>query len=189
MTEEVKKKQTRRYSDAELDIIKGAFAEQDDLIKALRKHFLQANMTAVDLSLVELIKKPEILKLVRKTFVPEIEGGAPLHQVVDLYLILPIQEKLQDIAIPTIKARVIMIAYLEQQMNALEGKKTRGKIKLSSLLPDKTKIDSDLFIDLLARNEIVKHVEAQLNFLLILAGMKEETLEQTLERLNKDSTK
>jgi len=187
--EQPKKKQTRRYSDDELSIIKGAFAEQDDLIKALRKHFLQLPLTAVDLSLLSLIKKPEILRLVRKTFLPEIDGTAPMHQIVDLWQVLPLQEKIAEIAVPLVKSRVIMVTYLEQQLKLLEGKKSRGKIRLDDLLPDKSKLDNDLYIDLLARSEIVKHIETQLNFLLILAGTKEETTEQTLERLAKDSTK
>lgn len=47
----------------------------------------------------------------------------------------------------------------------------------------------DALINLKARNFIINHIEGCLNQLKFLAGLKSETVEQTKERLMKNSTK
>ena len=53
----------------------------------------------------------------------------------------------------------------------------------------KDKSPVDAYVELFARNTLVSHVEQMLNQLLVLAGKKEETVEETQERLAKNSTK
>lgn len=189
MPEETKKKQTRRYSEEELSIIKNTFADNDELLKAIRKEFLQDKLNAVDLALLEMVKKPAILKILRKTILPEIDTTAPIHQVIDLWMTLQINDKLTEIVMPQIWAREKVIKYLEQQFNRLEDRNAKLEIKFEELTPSRDKLDNDNYADLVARNTIVNHIEMQLNALLFLAGSKDETVEQTMERLNKDSNK
>jgi len=103
-----------RYTDAEMSLLKMTFAENDMLIKLLRKIFL-----------------------------PELTPDAPIGQNIDLWM----------------------------------------TIKVDELSPE------EALINLKARNSLIQHLEVCLNTIKILAGQKDETAEQTKERLSKDSTK
>ena len=58
----------------------------------------------------------ELLKLLRKVFLPEIDPGAPLGQLVDLWCSLPIKEMLPEQAQINILARNSLIIHIEQQL-------------------------------------------------------------------------
>ena len=103
-----------RITDAELSLIKMTFADNDALLKVLRKVFL-----------------------------PEINATTPIGQQVDLWMTVGIENMSPEDALITIKAR----------------------------------------------NQVIQHVEMRLMELKMLAGIKEETVEQTKERLKKDSSK
>ena len=190
-----KKKQIMRYSDEEMQVIK-VFSENDELAKAIRKLMLQMPLSALDLSVLQVCKSKELMAVVKKTFLPTLDGNAPIHQVVDLWITLKIDDKHPDYAIHHIKSREILINYLDQQLKFLEdieniekNYKKGGKIQLSEMVNFKDKSPVDAYVELFARNTLVSHVEQMLNQLLVLAGKKEETVEETQERLAKNSTK
>lgn len=103
-----------RITDAELGLLKMTFADNDVL-----------------------------LKLMRKIFLPEIDLNAPVGSQVDLWMTIKIEDQTTEEAI----------------------------------------------INLKARNQVITHLEMCLNQIKILAGQKDETPEQTKERLAKDSSK
>lgn len=186
------KKQQRqmRYTDKELQLIKSTFAENDELLKIIRKVMLQIPLDSVDLSRLELVKKPEVLAVLRKTFLPTIDPDAPLNQVIDLWMTIQIADKTPDEALPHFKARKKLIEYLDQQLRFLEEDRDIT-IKFSELINlDRLKKETpDVYSNIVARNTIISHTEMQLGMLKILGGLKDETLEETQERLRKDSTK
>lgn len=106
--------QEMRITDGELTVIKNTFADNDALLKILRKVFL-----------------------------PEIQGNTPIGQALDLWMTLKVEDLAPEQALVNIKAR----------------------------------------------NTVIQHIEMCLSQLKILAGQKEETVEQTKERLKKDSSK
>ena len=108
------KKAEMRITDAELGLIKMAFADNDVLLKTLRKVFL-----------------------------PEITADAPIGQQIDLWM----------------------------------------TVKIEDLSPE------DVIINLKARNTLIQHLEMCLQQLKVLAGSKEESVEDTKARLAKDSAK
>jgi hypothetical protein len=110
----MKVNQEMRITDEELRLIKNTFAENDDL-----------------------------LKLLRKVFLPELNAKAPLGQQIDLYMTIPVDNMTMEQALVNLKAR----------------------------------------------NTLINHVEMQLLMLKSLAGLKEETVSETKERLKKDSSK
>ncbi len=114
MNENKKAGSQMRITDADLSIIKNTFAENDELLKVLRKVFL-----------------------------PEITEDTPLGQVIDLWM----------------------------------------TVKIEDLTPEQA------LINIKARNTLITHIEQQLLQLKFLAGMKSETVDQTKERLSKDSSK
>lgn len=190
---EVKKqKQSMRYADVELETIKLAFAENDELLIAIRKHFLQLPLTAVEQALVIALKNNEpVLKVIRKTMLPTIDGDAPFNQVIDLWMTIDLKDKDPKDALIVITAREKLIIYLEQQLKTLEG----GVPSLDDIqLKDLTKVlvktrADEMLSNFIMRNTLIAHTEQQLFMFSILAGQKNETVEQTKERLKKDSSK
>jgi hypothetical protein len=83
-------KQEMRISDDELSLIKNTFADNDQL-----------------------------LKLLRKVFLPEITASAPLGQNIDLWMTLKIDDLPPEQAIINLKARNTVIQHIEMQLQML----------------------------------------------------------------------
>lgn len=178
-----------RYSDEELSLIKGAFAENDDALKALRKHFLQLPLSTLDQAMLAPIKKEKaLLDLIRKTLLPTLDGDAPFHQIIDLWMTIELKDRATPEAIHNIESRIVLMDYLDQQLSLLEGK-GKEKIRFEDLIKRGDKNDKEYYVDVSARMSIIAHVEIQLAMFEILAGQKAETVEQTRKRLEQDSTK
>jgi hypothetical protein len=189
---EVKKeKRSMRYSDVELATIKTFFAENDELLIAIRKSFLQLPLTAVEQALLITLKNSEdILKVLRKTFLPTIDGDAPFNQVVDLWMTIDLKDKDPKEALTMITAREKLITYLEQQLKVLEGGvPSVNDIQLSDCVKVLKSKAEDTYTNFIMRNTLISHVEQQLSMLSVLSGQKTETVEQTKERLAKNSMK
>lgn len=179
-----------RFTDSELAIIKNTFAEQEDVLKAIRKVILQLELSAKEVKIIEKIRKNEnVTKVLRKTFLPNIDGDAPIHQVIDLWMTLEIKGKDVDVVYCDALAREKLIAYLEQQLGVIDGTTVLSEIKFADLHQIGDKESLDVYVDLTVRNTVLAHTEIQLQQLSVLAGTKEETPEQTKERLFKNSTK
>lgn len=80
-----------RYTDSELSIIKATFKGNDDL-----------------------------LRLMRKVFLPEIDPSAPLGQMIDLWMTVKIDDMLPEQAIINIKARNQLIQHVDQMLLSLK---------------------------------------------------------------------
>lgn len=61
-----------------------------------------------------------LLKLLRKVFLPEIDPNAPLGQVIDLWMTVPLKEMSTEDARVNILARNSLIMHLEQQLMQLK---------------------------------------------------------------------
>ena len=185
-------KKPMRYTDEELMLIKSSFAENDKIIVALRKFFLQIPLSeADDIELMKIKNSPEALTIISKTFLPELDGDAPLNQVIDLWMTLKIDDKFPEIAHPHILSRGLLISYFKQQIGLLKDEKIDdiNLIKFDELLPDQNEMVEQLYVNLLTRNTIITHTEQQLYQLSMLGGLKSETPEETIKRLAQDSSK
>lgn len=183
-----KKKQSIRFSDEELALIKTTFAENEDLLKVLRRVFLQMPLSATDLSLLHLNfkGKPELMKVVRKTFVPELDGDVPLGQQVDLFLTIGLKEMMPDVGAVHLESIKIWRNYTEQQLNVLESGEYEKEqpLTLKALADFGKKLPTEIYVEMLARNCIVNNTEGQLMQLLILAGRKEDSVGKTKEKMD-----
>ena len=188
-----KKKQSMRYSEEELSLIKNTFAENEELLKTLRKFFWQFSLDPIQLEEIKKISaQKELVKLLRKTFLPFLEPDAPFQQVIDLWMTIKLEGITPENAHPIIQSREKLIQYLDQQLKYLENEVvSEPKIYFKDLARmSNLGVDSEEnYINLVVRNMIISHVEMQLNQLIVLAGDKEETVNQTIERLKKDSMK
>lgn len=180
-----KKKQTMRYSDSELATIKATFAENDTLMFAIRKVLLQAELGPEEEEALKFLKG-DAVKVLKKTFLPEIDANAPLFQITDPYLVLGTEIKdkpIEDFGYYK-EAKDITFDYLGQQFTRFENTLPTTCIRLADLVCKEAG-----YSQVIARNYILSYVDSNINQLVFLAGMKEETVEQTMERLKKNSTK
>ena len=172
-----------RYTDEELNLLKTVFAENLPLIYVLRKVMLQLNMSkAEETQWHNTFKSPELNALMRKIFLPTIDGDAPINQIIDLWMTVNLENKMPDEEKSLINSRAIVIKYLNLQLNYLADIAETDTLELKDLdLTDST--------CLRARNTIIAHVENQLREINGLAGYKSETPEETLKRLATNSNK
>ena len=179
-----------RFDEGELTALKNTFADNEELVKVIRRVFIQSDLSVEDIAIINTIFKGDEMKaLMAKFFNPKIDGKEHIHQLVDLWLTVDTKEKTVDQIIPTIKARKILISYLDQQIEKLFNLSSAEAIKLSDLIIYEEGYDDEAFVNLLARNTIIQHVEQMISQILILAGEKNETVEQTKKRLAQNSAK
>jgi hypothetical protein len=177
----------RRFTDEEIGIMKSVFAENKTLLKIVRKFFLQLPMSDIESTLLSQVKKPEVVKVLEKSFLPTIDGDAPFHQVIDLWMTIKLDGMTPDVAINYLKSRDVLIKYFGEMLKVIKGEDA-NIISLDSLLYSADKDEDENFVDLLSRNSIVGHVEMQINQIFVLAGKKDEDVETTLRELDKKNS-
>lgn len=178
-----------RYTDSELELIKKTFAENESALKLIRKVMLQIPLKEEEEKSRLAIFVPAVMHVVRKSILPEIDVEAPINQVIDLWATVRIDDKHPEQAMLFIEARKLLIEYLEQQLTTLATGKVNNQIVFNSFTNIENKTADEIFIELLTRNNLLAHIEFQLGELNVLAGMKNETPEETMERLQANSTK
>lgn len=174
-----------RFDEQELNLIKKTFADNEVLIKIIRKSFLQMDISEFEEEILKKALSVEVLKVVRKLVVPYLDGNAPISQITDHWMWFRLDNEKIAHAEKYIEARIIMIDYLEQRMDELEGNVQSDNLKFDDLL-----VKPITFQKLYARQLIVDNIEQGLCMqLLLMAGFKSETSEETMERLKRDSNK
>lgn len=180
-----------RYNKQELGLIKAVFSDNEELLFSVRKVFLQHPLTEKEEVTLRKALTPTVLEILRKEFFPQIDGDAPLFQLTDMHLGLEADLKLgTDEAWSYIRSKEQEIAYIKQQLKVLEGSDEEPKLVLRSFiegLVDKDK--EDAWVDVKSFNHLLSYIDTHISALKLLAGTKEETVEQTQARLKKDSSK
>lgn len=183
-----KKGQTMRFTDGELSLIKGLFADNEALLYALRKSLLGFVLDSNESALIKGLSK-EAFALIRKAFLPQIDPASPFFQMTDMAMGLNIdlKEKTEVDSLPFIIAKAIEIQYMEEALGKLEGTYTEPFTYNLSDLARLT--DENVFVNITARNYLLSYIDSNCKQLEFLAGTKEETVEQTVARLQKNSAK
>jgi len=179
--------QKMRYTDSELSLIKNTFAGDDTYLYAVRKHMLGCELTDGEKEVISKMSE-EVKSLLEKVFMPSIDGDSPLFQIVDMQMGLNIDLKGKTIeeSVLAIDAKIIEIDYIEQRLQALRGGNAVVPITIAGLSNLR---DPNAYVNITARNYLLSYIDSFCNELKNLAGTKEETVEQTVERLKKNSTK
>jgi hypothetical protein len=183
-----KKEQTMRYSDDELSLIKETFKDNLPLLKAIRKVFLQLELSETEDIMIKKTIKGEVFDIIKKEFLPEIDGDAPLGQVTDLMLSVNIDNRNPVEAILLMKSRQKMIKYLEQQLSVLGGESINENIELLDMI-DLEKDVEETYPDVIARNTIVLYVENRLQDLKTLSSQEPMTPEEEAKAQEQNSNK
>lgn len=188
------KDQKMRFNNAELGQVKALFADNEDLLYAIRKVLLQARLTEKEEVMVRSAVTKKTFPLIKKFFLPDIDPDAPIFQLTDMYLGLgaDIKSLSPEGAWPFIRAKELEIEYISQQLAVLEDMTSEVKPKV--VLADLTKVtktsdSEDIWVNINARNFLLSFIDSNVQQIKLLAGSKDETVEQTKERLRKDSTK
>lgn len=179
-----------RIKEAELALIKSTFAENDTLLKTIRKVFFQVELTQTDKDILSVVSSSEIQAILRKIFLPEIDVNAPLGQNIDLYMTIDVKGKEPIDVSYELEGRSKVIGFIEKGLKRLETLSTFGEGEFITFTPSNIRVNSDQdMIAVTARNTFIQHVELQLIQLRTLAGLKSESVEETKTRLAKNSTK
>lgn len=191
MENKPKKPQTMRYSDDELRMIKANFAENESLLLLMRKAMFQFPMSAEERELLSnQFSSEEINKLMRKTFLPEIQDDIPLGQSIDLWMTVEMRDKDPQRVMVDLLVRKRLIERLETGLECLKGVVPVDFDPVVKYSPNIVMSESyDEYVRVNSRNTYISHIEQQLIQLKLLAGLKEETIEESKERLKKDSAK
>lgn len=174
-------------NDLDKSLVKNTFANKIDLLLLLRKCLLQGEMSENEKTAF-IGFSPELVVALRKQFLPTINLENPAAQLIDLWATVHTRDKKVEDAWLEMEARRILIDYLEERFAFLEGK-GEGKIKLVELEYKRSKSKEQAFIDLLARNTIINHIDVNAGILWSVASQVDETKEDLEEKKKRKSAK
>ena len=172
----------RRYiSESEQALLKATFKDREDLLLIIRNLFFGLPLDENEVLQVKKLATPDVKKLLRKVFLPELQKDIPIGQSVDLWMTLQLggQDSLTQIA-----ARRILIGAIKTALQLLEdptGEKPSLDVEKAEIFNSEE--------GLMARNSFIGHIEFQLNLILTLVNEPDETPEARAKRLKKDSMK
>ena len=185
----MEQKPKMRYDDKELSLIKATFADNETMLFTLRKVFLQADLSEEELKQVTKISKsPQALNLIRKTYSPGLEMDAPFSQMIDLWMTVDTKDLSPEQAVLALMVRSELQSLLEAGFARLANPKAKGTTEIVNYLPDFDEDDVSIYVTYVSRNSLISHTEKRLQELSFLAGRKEETVEETITRLQRDSS-
>lgn len=184
---EKKPQRQSRYTDKELALTNTVFAENYDLLKVLRKAIVQLPLSTVEEQMMRETFKGDVIDLIKKFFIPEMDGDSSLSNLTDKYFIHAEDRSLDNVYFD-ICVNKKKWEYLEQQVDSIGGIE-KETIKLDDFVKTEGKKEGDICVDFATRSKIIQHVEAVLQAILIIAGKKDETVEQRLKRMEMDSSK
>jgi len=185
------KDQVMMFSDTEISLIKAVFADNDDLIYAIRGVLLQFELSKEEKKSVKDSMTPEVWAVVKKRIHPEVSNEVPLTQVGDIYQTLTVQLNSNgvDDMYPLFLAKILESTYLTQRLEVLRGNEVEDELMIDDWKNLDGKTALNMYIQTTARNFILGYVDSMLMHLKNMAGQKTETLEQAKKRLERNSTK
>ena len=180
-------KQRMRFNDEEIALIKNIFGDNDNILISLRKLFLQAPLDDEDINVLKIVSdSEEAIKLLRKVFAPTIELDAPIHQIIDLWMTVENKDKTPAELRLALRARGRLIELIEEGFARFD-KTNKTKSSIYNYMPNFMEDDESVFVEYTARDAMLGHVEIQLQQMNMLGKNKEETVEELMARLQKDS--
>lgn len=183
-----KEKQPLMYSNKDIDLIKSAFAENDELLISIRKLFFGVDISEDEKETIKsTFSNPELVDVFRKKVYGVNNFDTPVGQLSDFWLGAETQifGATRDTVFQVIESKKQVLQMFEKVFNLLnnpDGERVSVDFTPSSLV-------DDLGVNLIARNLYMKAIETSLLSLKALAGAKNESVEETVKRLQRDSSK
>ena len=169
-------------------LIKRTFKGNRELLQLVQSAMLGLDLTAQERKILrDNFAGTEIMKVVRKRFMPQITKDTPVGQMQDPWG--GVEEMIFGRDPQTIQqALLYKEGAIEWTAKALERLEDPEKDGVSIGYEPKLYPNDPLGINLLVRNQFIKHVQTTLSILWVLAeNNDEETPQQTAQRLQRDS--
>lgn len=179
------------FSDVELELIKNTFAENDELLYAIRNVLLQFELSDAQKQMIKSQVTPEVYTILRKRILPTPDGSFPLTQLPSIWTTITSDIKTRSVEDMEhlLSAKLTEVAYLEQQFAVLTNLDAPQPIKLSEMNELLGKSKEEAYVQMTAYLFLLGYVDPSLNFIKSIAGEKVETLEEQKKRLDRDSNK
>ena len=175
-------------NDAEIETLKKAFAENDELLISIRALLLGFPIKKSEADVIEAtFKDKNVREAFRKKLYPILSPTSLIGQGGDYWYgtDTEILGRDPDTIAQMVNSKHKVLETLEQAMDLLENPISGKKILLSI---EDTKTDP-FQVALLARNKYINAVGTALSMIKAVAGLKNETVEETKRRLMTDSSK
>ena len=177
-----------RINEKELKVIKDVFAENEPLLILVRNLFFGLNLTEEEKkNIKESFKNLEIRRIIRKFIIPEFDADIPIGFSTDVWMssVDGIKSNSPETLQPIFDSQIKWIGMMETALKLLENP-DGTKVSLAVM----TGLDpTDMYIQILARNNFVKAIETALIQIKTWAGTRKESVEDTRKRLLADSSK
>lgn len=174
-------------NDAEIDTLKKAFAENDELLISIRALLLGFTIKKSEADVIAAtFKDKNVLEAFRKKLYPILTPTSLIGQGGDYWYGTDTEIIGRDPSTieQVVNSKHAVLMMLQHAMKLLEN----PTLKKISLDFNSTK-DDPFQIELLARNKYINAVGTALSMIKAVAGLKNETAEQTRKRLTMDSAK
>lgn len=175
-------------NDMEIETLKKAFAENDELLISMRALLLGFPIKKSEADVIEAtFKDKNVREAFRKKLYPIISPTSLIGQGGDYWygtdteIIGRDPETIGQI----VNSKRSVLLMLEAAMNLLVNPSSSKKISLEFAPTG----DDPFQIELLARNKYISAVGTALSMIKAVAGLKNESVEQTKKRLMSDSSK
>lgn len=189
-TTKPKAKPKMRYESNELALIKNVFHENSEILMAMRKVFFQVKLERSEMELLKPItQSKEVMALLRKTYLPELELDAPVGQLIDLWLTVDNAEKTPMEAVLALRVRERLMQHLEAGLKRFKDLGAPVKGIIVDYKPNFDQDDEEGYVEFIARNALITHTEFQLAQIRALSEKKEETVEEAKKRMGMDSAR
>lgn len=174
--------------ERDIEVIKKNFADNEYLLKATRALLLGMEVSKADKKLISDVFSDNLLKeaVRRKIYSPSLSNEAPIGQIADFWVGL--EQQLfgvsKEIIFQTMSVKEKVFSMLNHAFDLLsnpELDKPNVEVKLNPL--------DEYQIELIARNLYVKAVDTGLMYIKMIAGKKEESVQDAKKRLMQNSNK
>ena len=176
------KGQLLQFSDQEIDLLQSVFGGDDEAVYLLRKLLFQFELTDAEEGGLRFMNTPELKSTLKKIFVNEFECDGmdtPIGQYRDFLWYLTeggvFSRDIKEMEL-IFKSKKLEMDYLKQQLDNLDVDNAEEDIKFEEL----SNIGSieKTYVNLIARNHLMKHIEDGLVRIIAMAHNKKEVLEQ-----------
>lgn len=170
-------------------IIKSNFKDNDFLLKAMRALFLGLEVTDDEKSLIKTtFSDKSLLKIMYKKFLPTLDKESAIGQVQDVWL------GVEQMVFGSNKETIYQAVHykkmaLDMTSKALQLLENPNGERVNLSYDPNVNVSDELQINLLARNQYIRHVESQLMFLKVIAEQKEEDTKEQQKRIAQNSAR
>jgi hypothetical protein len=167
-----------RISKSDRQIL-GFFKNNSEMLISLRNMFFGFDLDEQEVKHIQSLNTPEIKKLLRKIFLPELLKEIPVGQNMDLWKTGDISQATPETFDQVCEAKELLIEMLETSLKRLN----KITSKAVDLTPKKN------LPALIARNNYIDLVDTKIREIVAMANEKEETIEEALTKMRQNSSK